>query len=109
MFSYVRHGTPSLYAAFDAKTGNVLGATAPRHTSAEIVAFLSHSVANQRRGRAIHVIAGGVLAFVSDLKRKRYIGHYDTQTKPVKWKYFDPTHRIARESIGAGHSHRRPQ
>jgi len=36
-----------------------------------------------------------------DLKRKlmRYIRHYNTQPKPVKWKYFDASRRITPESI----------
>jgi transposase len=37
-FEYYRHGTLSLYAAFNTKTGEVLGKTAARHTSAEFVA-----------------------------------------------------------------------
>ena len=35
-----RHGTLSLYAALNPKTGEVIGQTAPRHTSQEFVAFL---------------------------------------------------------------------
>lgn len=46
-FEYFRHGTLSLYAAFNTKTGEVLGKTAARHTSAEFVAFLTDIVANQ--------------------------------------------------------------
>jgi transposase len=56
-FEYYRHGTLSLYAAFNTKTGEVLGRTASRHTSAEFVAFLTDIVVNQPRGREIHVIA----------------------------------------------------
>src|SRR5256886_8837788 len=56
-FEYYRHGTLSLYAAFNTKTGEVLGKTAVRHTSAEFVAFLSELVLNQPRGKEIHVIA----------------------------------------------------
>ncbi|MDA2911551.1 IS630 family transposase [Nitrospiraceae bacterium AH_259_D15_M11_P09] len=40
-FEYFRHGTLSLYAAFNTRTGEVLGRTAERHTSAEFVAFLT--------------------------------------------------------------------
>ena len=61
-FESVRHGTLSLYAAFNTKTGEVLGKTAPSHTSAEFVAFLTDLVANQRRGREIHVIADNLSA-----------------------------------------------
>lgn len=34
-FEYVRHRTLSLYAAFNTKSGTVIGKTAARHTSAE--------------------------------------------------------------------------
>jgi transposase len=61
-FEYFRHGTLSLYAAFNTKTGEVLGKTATRHTSAEFVAFLTDIVANQPKGKAIHVIADNLSA-----------------------------------------------
>jgi transposase len=56
-FEYYRHGTLSLYAAFNTRTGEVLGKTAPRHTSAEFVAFLTDLMLNQPRGKELHVIA----------------------------------------------------
>ncbi len=56
-FEYYRHGTLSLYAAFNTRTGEVLGKTAQRHTSAEFVAFLTDIVAHQPAGKEIHVIA----------------------------------------------------
>lgn len=61
-FEYFRHGTLSLYAAFNTKTGEVLGKTAERHTSAEFVAFLTDIVVNQSRGKEIHVIADNLSA-----------------------------------------------
>jgi transposase len=61
-FEYFRHGTLSLYAAFNTRTGEVLGKTAPRHTSAEFVAFLTDIVANQSKGKEIHVIADNLSA-----------------------------------------------
>jgi transposase len=61
-FEYFRHGTLSLYAAFNTKTGEVLGKTAERHTSAEFVAFLNDIVVNQPRGTEIHVIADNLSA-----------------------------------------------
>ena len=61
-FEYFRHGTLSLYAAFNTKTGEVLGKTAARHTSAEFVAFLSDIVASQPRRKEIHVIADNLSA-----------------------------------------------
>jgi transposase len=153
-FEYFRHGTLSLYAAFNTKTGEVLGKTAARHTSAEFVAFLTDIVANQPRGKEIHVIADnlsahksqpvkdfleahkrvhlhftptysswlnqvelwfskierdviarGVFTSVPDLKRKlmRYIRQYNKAPKTVKWKYFDPSRRIATQSAVTAH------
>lgn len=61
-FEYFRHGTLSLYAAFNTKTGEVIGKTAERHTSAEFVAFLTDIVANQPQGKEIHVIADNLSA-----------------------------------------------
>lgn len=61
-FEYYRHGTLSLYAAFNTKTGEVLGKTAARHTSDEFVAFLTDIAVNQPRGKEIHVIADNLSA-----------------------------------------------
>jgi len=44
------------------RTGEVLGKTAARHTSAEFVAFLTDIVVNQPRGKEIHVIADNLSA-----------------------------------------------
>ena len=59
---YLFTPTYRLYAAFDTKTGEVLGKTAARHTSAEFVAFLADIVVNQPRGKEIHVIADNLSA-----------------------------------------------
>ena len=61
-FEYFRHGTLSLYAALNTKTGEILGKTTARHTTEEFVAFLAAIVANQPRGKEIHVIADNLSA-----------------------------------------------
>src|ERR1700733_12744943 len=61
-FEYYRPGTLSLYAALNTKSGTVLGKTAARHTSQEFVAFLADLVANQPRGKEIHLIADNLSA-----------------------------------------------
>lgn len=66
-FEYYRHGTLSLYAAFNTKTGEVLGKTATNHTSAEFVAFLTDIVANQPKRKEIHVIADNLSAHKTKL------------------------------------------
>jgi transposase len=59
-FEYKRNGTLSLFAALNTVTGEVLGKTSVRHTSAQFVAFLSDVVASQPEGREIHVICDNV-------------------------------------------------
>jgi transposase len=61
-FEYYRHGTFSLYAALNTRNGEVVGKTAARHTSQEFVAFLADVVANQPRGKEIHLIADNLSA-----------------------------------------------
>src|SRR5262249_47538836 len=74
-FEYFRHGTLSLYAAFNTKTGEVLGKTAERHTSSEFVAFLTDIVANQPRGTEIHVIADNLSTHKTKLVEEFLASH----------------------------------
>jgi transposase len=60
-FEYYRHGTLSLYAALNTTTGEIIGQTVPRHTSAAFVDFLSDIVAAHPR-REIHVIVDNLAA-----------------------------------------------
>jgi transposase len=85
-FEYLRHGTLSLYAAFNTKTGKVLGKTAERHTSAEFVAFLTDLVINQPRGKEIHVIADNLSAHKSQHVRDFLAAH------PKVRLHFTPTY-----------------
>ncbi len=55
-FEYYRHGTLSLFAALNTKTGEVIGNTATRHTTEEFVAFLVQVVASQPKRKEIHII-----------------------------------------------------
>src|SRR6266478_2523025 len=61
-FEYYRHGRLSLYAALNTKSGEVVGNTAAHHTSQEFVAFLADLVANQPRGKELHIIADNLSA-----------------------------------------------
>src|SRR5690348_9102463 len=61
-FEYFRHGTLSLYAALNTQTGEVLGKTAGKHTSAEFVAFLAELTSGQPKKREIHVIVDNLSA-----------------------------------------------
>src|SRR5947209_17991198 len=66
-FEYQRHGTLSLYAALNTKTGEVIGKTAARHTSEEFVAFLGEIVDQQPSNREIHIIADNLSAHKTKL------------------------------------------
>ena len=61
-FEYYRHGTLSLYAALDTKTGRVHGKTTARHTSADFVDFLGEIIAHCRPKQEIHIIVDNLSA-----------------------------------------------
>ncbi len=74
-FEYFRHGTLSLYATFNTRSGEMLGKTAKQHTSVEFVAFLSDIVANQPAGKEIHVIADNLSAHKTQAVRDFLSAH----------------------------------
>lgn len=61
-FEYYRHGTLSLYAALDVKTGTVHGMTAARHTAQQFIAFLSGLVERAGWAKEIHVVLDNLSA-----------------------------------------------
>ena len=107
-FEYYRHGTLSLYAALNTNTGEVLGKTARRHTSAEFVAFLTDIVASQPQGQEIHVIADNLSAHKTKLVEQFLHEHRNVSI------HYTPTYsswlnqvelwfsKIAREVIARG-------
>jgi transposase len=69
-FEYYRHGTLSLYAALDVKTGVVHGMTAARHTAQEFIAFLESLVERAKWAKEIHVVLDNLSAHKTmDVKR----------------------------------------
>src|ERR1700756_4695703 len=87
-FEYYRHGTLSLYAAFNTKSGKVLGKTVSRHTSAEFVAFLTDLVANQPRGKEIHIICDNLSAHKTQAVRDFLTNHPNVQI------HYTPTYSL---------------
>ena len=61
-FEYYRHGTLSLYAALHTGSGEVIGQTSARHTSAEFVAFLEALLARQPQAQSVHIICDNLSA-----------------------------------------------
>ena len=83
---YARHGTLSLYAAFNTRTGAVLGRAADRHTSAEFIAFLSETVAHHPRTQEIHVILDNLSAH-----QTKQVDAFLSEHPTVQW-HFTPTY-----------------
>src|SRR6202162_1430278 len=61
-FEYYRQGPLSLYAALETRSGQVIGQTSARHTSAEFVAFLKDLIARQAPERGVHIICDNLSA-----------------------------------------------
>ena len=85
-FEYHRHGTLSLYAALETRTGEIVGQTAARHTSAEFIAFLAQIVAHQPAGRAIHIIADNLSAH-----KTKGVAEF-LQSHPLVTLHYTPTY-----------------
>ena len=85
-FEYYRHGTLSLFAALHTRSGEVLGQTVPRHTSAAFVEFLGDLVASQPAGRDIHVIADNLSTPKTQAVRTFLIEHPNVRI------HFTPTY-----------------
>jgi transposase len=107
-FEYYRHGTLSLYAALDVRTGKVQGKTAARHTSEEFVEFLGQVVGACPPRQEIHVILDNLSAHKTT-KVQDFLGQH-----PNVQLHFTPTYsswlnqveiwfgRIEREVIARG-------
>src|SRR5579859_4158468 len=85
-FEYYRHGTLSLYAALNPHTGEVIGQTAPRHTSQEFVTFLGEVVASQPPEQEIHIILDNLSAHKTPLVGQFLAAHPNAQL------HFTPTY-----------------
>jgi transposase len=74
-FEYYRHGTLSLFAALNTRTGEVVGQTVPRHTSAAFVAFLTTVVAGATGVKEIHVILDNLSTHKTQAVRSFLVDH----------------------------------
>ena len=61
-FEHKRHGTLSLYAALNVRTGEGQGKTTARHTSQDFVGFLGEMVVTREPEEEIHVILDNLSA-----------------------------------------------
>ena len=85
-FEYHRHGTLSLFAALNTRTGEVTGQTVPRHTSAAFVGFLTEVVAGAADAREVHVILDNLSTHKTQAVRTFLVAH------PQVRLHFTPTY-----------------
>jgi transposase len=85
-FEYYRHGTLSLYAALDIKTGKVQGKTASRHTSAEFIGFLTEIVKSNPQPEEIHIVVDNLSAH-----KTHTVSQFLEQNPRVRF-HFTPTY-----------------
>jgi transposase len=85
-FEYHRHGTLSLYAALNTRTGEVIGQTAARHTSEDFLAFLTQVVDAQPRRREVHIILDNLATHKTQKVRTFLAAH------PRVHLHFTPTY-----------------
>ena len=107
-FEYYRHGTLSLFAALDVKSGKVHGKTAARHTSEEFVEFLGQVVGLCPPDQEIHIIVDNLSAH-----KTKKVSEF-LESHPTLKLHFTPTYsswlnqveiwfaRIEREVISRG-------
>jgi transposase len=91
-FEYFRHGTLSLYAALDVRSGKVHGKTAARHTRDEFVDFLEQVVGWCKPKQDIHVILDNLSAHkthkvASFLQaHPNFTSHPPTHPGSIRWR-----------------------
>ena len=85
-FEYHRHGTLSLYAALNTRTGEVIGQTAARHSSEDFLAFLTQVVDAQPHRREVHIILDNLATHKTQKVRTFLAAH------PRVHLHFTPTY-----------------
>lgn len=95
---YFRHGTLSLYAALETRSGEILGKTAKRHTSSEFLRFLEEIVASPAAGKAIQVIADNLSAHKTKLVDAFLEAHSNVRL------HFTPTYSSWLNQVESGFS-----
>lgn len=83
---YLRHGTTSLFAALDVKTGNVIGHCYRRHRSKEFCDFLQRVDASVPQDTEIHIILDNYATHKTENVKRWLLRH------PRYHLHFTPTH-----------------
>lgn len=83
---YFRHGTTTLFAALDVKTGEVFAQCKPRHRQKEFLEFLRHIERSTPPELSVHVIVDNYSSHKTKAVREWLIRHPGWQL------HFIPTH-----------------
>jgi transposase len=75
-----------LFAALNPKTGSIIGQTAPRHTSKQLIEFLEQAVATCRPDQEIHIILDNLQVHKTGLVKDFLVDH------PKLQLHFTPTY-----------------
>ena len=94
-----RHGTTSLFAALDAKTGKVIGQTHRRHRSTEFRGFLTEKQLRRCVHRSTQELEQAI---------RSYIDHNNQTPKPLIWyqtadQILDSVARFCTRTLETGH------
>jgi len=81
---YKRHGTTTLFAAFNILNGKVIGTCLPRHRAKEFIRFLNHLETEVPPDHEIHLImdnysthkSAAVQRWLKPKKRRRFLFHF---------------------------------
>jgi transposase len=85
-FEYFRHGTVSLYAALNVKSGKVTGKTARRHASADFLEFMASLLGQTKWAQEIHIVLDNLSA------HKTKVVEQFLQENPKVRFHFTPTY-----------------
>jgi transposase len=83
---YLRHGTTTLFAAFEVASGGVIGKCFPRHRSTEFVKFLDHVDANIPKEVEVHVVMDNYGTHKTEVVKRWFLKH------PRYHVHFTPTY-----------------
>jgi transposase len=81
---YKRHGTTTLFAAFNILNGKVIGSCLPRHRAKEFIKFLNHLESEVPPDQEVHLIldnycthqSAAVQRWLKPIKRRRFHFHF---------------------------------
>lgn len=96
---YVRHGTTSLFAALDIKTGKVIGETHRRHRHQEFIKFLDRIDADTPTGLDIHMVLDNLATHKTPRVKRWLVRHprFHVHFTPTSASWLNQVERLFAE------------